>query len=340
MKTIQNCRLHNTTPARRRPLCGFLHCAVITALALAAAPAAAPGPLAAPAALPAIQQNADLLLKCLEKSGLKYEKVGDAVWRVVYQGENRQEVIVAIKSYEDLAVIQSVVAENARPTADQMFQLLRLNFERDLAKLSVLKDNSVVALNETELRILDSPALKRIVQAVAVLADDATPILQKAADPAQASSLSLPRERDQLSLLTLLQGKATMRYDPSQWKPQSINAAGVSQLSYLPGDLWVKVITERIEVPVDSLPDIVLSNAKDEDPNAKIVKRGWRMVNGTRLTFLEYELSIKGIQVTFYNHMCSGPFGTIQIAAWTGRSLIDEFRPVIERLVSGFEIPR
>jgi hypothetical protein len=48
-----------------------------------------------------------------------------------------------------------------------------MNLVVDLVKLSLAgEDGDLVALNETELRLLDGPALKRIVSGVAFCADD------------------------------------------------------------------------------------------------------------------------------------------------------------------------
>ena len=62
---------------------------------------------------------------------------------------------------------------NAKLSAEQTAALLRMNFVADLVKLSLAgEDSDLVALNETELRLLDGPSLKRIVSGLALCADD------------------------------------------------------------------------------------------------------------------------------------------------------------------------
>ena len=226
-----------------------------------------------------------------------------------------------------------------KPTSDQMGRMLKLNFTRDLVKISFEEDNDVVVLNETELRLLDTAALKRIVEAVAILADDVTLIVSGSPAALPASDLNIPPEKDGLASLSLLQGKATVRYDSAQWKMNPTDESGIFQFNYLPGDLWARVISERLVIPLERMPDVALTNVKSEDPNAKIVKRGMRNVNGLRALYLEIEATIQGIPFTYYGHYYSGQLGTIQIVGWTGRSLMEEFRRTIERFVSGFEVP-
>ena len=52
----------------------------------------------------------------------------------------------------------------------------------------------------------------------------------------------------------------------------------------------------------------------------------------------EFEATVEGISLTFYVHYYSDQAGSIQLVAWTGRSLLDEYRPLIEEFVAGFEV--
>ncbi len=57
----------------------------------------------------------------------------------------------------------------------------------------------------------------------------------------------------------------------------------------------MRVISERLEIPIDKLADIALENAKVADPNVKIVPRNWRTVNGLRLLVLEMEATVASV---------------------------------------------
>jgi hypothetical protein len=109
----------------------------------------------------------------LSDSALPWTKASDTSWTTDFKGDHLATVTVLVSVVGDLVISQSVVATSAKLSAAQTAVLLRMNFVVDLVKLSLAgEDSDLVALNETELRLLDGPGLKRIVSGVAVCADD------------------------------------------------------------------------------------------------------------------------------------------------------------------------
>jgi hypothetical protein len=126
----------------------------------------------------------------LSNSTLQWTKASDTSWTTDFKGEHLVTVFVSIVG--DLVISQSVVTTGAKLTSDQTAGLLRMNFVVDLVKLSLAgTDSDLVALNETELRLLDGPGLKRIVSGVALCADDVAQALEgKSTARASAPDLS------------------------------------------------------------------------------------------------------------------------------------------------------
>jgi hypothetical protein len=109
----------------------------------------------------------------LSDSALPWTKASDTSWTTAFKGDHRATVTVLVSIVGDLVISQSVVATSVKLSAAQTAALLRMNFVVDLVKLSLAgEDGDLVALNETELRLLDGPGLKRIVSGVALCADD------------------------------------------------------------------------------------------------------------------------------------------------------------------------
>jgi len=109
----------------------------------------------------------------LSDSSLPWTKATDTSWTTEFKGDHRATVTVFVSIVGDLVISQSVVATSAKLSTAQTAALLRMNFVVDLVKLSLAgEDGDLVALNETELRLLDGPGLKRIVSGLAVCADD------------------------------------------------------------------------------------------------------------------------------------------------------------------------
>jgi hypothetical protein len=113
---------------------------------------------------------------------------------------------------------------------------------------------------------------------------------------------------------------------------------GDFQYTHKNGEIFFKVITERIPIELDKLAEIGFSNAREQDPNAKVTRVGSRRVNGLRMLTREFEVVSSGIQWTFYAHYYSDESCSVQLVGWTGRGLIDEHRAAIEEFVSGFTV--
>ena len=89
--------------------------------------------------------------------------------------------------------------------------------------------------------------------------------------------------------LLIVNSKVTIKYDPKKWKQQRSDEVGQFTFTHSSGDGYAMVVAERIPTSIDSLPDIVLSNLQLEDPNATIVFKEKRRVNGTDVWFLKIE---------------------------------------------------
>ena len=223
--------------------------------------------------------------------------------------------------------------------------MLRINSDVDVAKVSVDGDGNITALNETELRLLDAQGLTHIVDAVAAAADEVASLLSDASGVTndvstenESKPLAAPTEAGSFSTLHLLQNRMAVRYDSSEWNMQASSEPGVHQLQHSTSDLYVRVIEERIQLPLEVMPEVALANALEVDPNVTAIRQGSRVVNRARMLFMEYEATVGGVPFVFVAHFFSDPSGTVQIIAWTGRNLLAEYRDPIERFVSGFEV--
>ena len=282
-------------------------------------------------------QRQQRLARLVKETGLDVS--GEKDWVVQFKGRNLQPVTVYLRVHEDLALIQSQTISPATAASDRLKDLLKLSFDTDLAKLGITEDK-VVALSEVELKSLDGSLLRRLIESVASLADDAYGMLAPApaTESATYSPLVSPRSGSATTKLDLLRGNASLTFDSTGWS-QFNNPGEPSDIMQYRDDnteLFFKVIAERIQVPLENLEAINLKQMKNFDAQARVAKRGWRTVNGQRLLVLEFEASSEGIQFTFLGHYFSSEAGTIQIVAWTSRNLLAEKRPLIDAIVAGF----
>jgi len=145
--------------------------------------------------------------------------------------------------------------------------------------------------------------------------------------------------RDEASgVLSVNGGTMSIRYDPTKWKQDESKEVGRFSFNHSKGDAFALVISERIPVPLDSLPDIALTNAKEIDPNASITFREKRHVNGVDVWFLKLKAVASGIPLIYYGYYYGGKSGTIQILTYTGTNLVDEYESDFMDFLNGFHV--
>jgi hypothetical protein len=283
------------------------------------------------------KQLLERLQRLLNESGLKVEKADDG-WKVRFTGTNAAKVSVDISVFEDLALIQSGTITSRTLTPSEMTALLEQNFQQDFAKVGLVK-NQLIASTETEIRTLDARLLRRLIEGIASVADETFGILSApAAETMTYPSLIGPSRLMRTETIDINRGSASLRYEGHAWK--RFGPSEDLQHRHTSGDAFFRVIAERVQIPIEKLEDVALTNAKNADPNARVVKRGWRLVNGQRLLVLEIDLTVQNVPFVFYGHYYSGSIGTIQIVGWTGKNLLEEYRVAIDAVVSGFQVGR
>jgi hypothetical protein len=101
-------------------------------------------------------------------------------------------------------------------------------------------------------------------------------------------------------------------------------------------DLYGMMITEKIEIPLETLKSSALENGKAAAPDLKIVKEEYRNVNGIKVLLLQMDGSTTGIKFTYYGYYFSNTNGTVQFITYTSQNLLESYKPESEKLLNGF----
>ena len=101
-------------------------------------------------------------------------------------------------------------------------------------------------------------------------------------------------------------------------------------------DLYGTIISEKVPIPLESLREIALLNARDVAPDTKIDHEEYRNVNGLRVLMLEMSGTISGINFAYKGYYYSNSNGTIQIILYTSKSLIKQYDAQVEDFLNGF----
>lgn len=95
------------------------------------------------------------------------------------------------------------------------------------------------------------------------------------------------------------------------------------------------LVTEKIEIPLINMPDIVLINAQKIAPDAEITKEEYRTVNGVKVLCIEFKGTGSGIKLRWMGYYYSGKAGTVQLVTYTSQSLFEENYKTMEGLLNG-----
>ena len=128
--------------------------------------------------------------------------------------------------------------------------------------------------------------------------------------------------------------------DPKQWsfKKADENGAAEYDLSLKGGDLYGMVISEQLEVGLETLADVAFENAQEAGPDMRIVNKEYRMVNGLKVIYMEMEGTIQGIKFTYFGHYYSDSSGSVQFLAYTGTSLAQKYESEINQYLNGIAL--
>ncbi len=139
------------------------------------------------------------------------------------------------------------------------------------------------------------------------------------------------------SRVELNAGRMAVDFDPVKWKDGKVTDGRYS-LNHASGNAFAMIIAESLITKLDVLPDIALSHARAEDPEAKIVLREKRVVNGVELLCLKIEFKAKMIPFAYYGYYFAGKAGTTQIVTCTRQSLAGMYENDFTEFLNGFRL--
>ena len=113
------------------------------------------------------------------------------------------------------------------------------------------------------------------------------------------------------------------------------NPAAEYQFKLKGKDLYAMAITEGIEVSLESLADLALTNARNAAPDAKIRTQEYRVVNGNKVIYMEISGTIQGIKFTYLGYYYSDASGSTQLTTYTASNLVDKYKSEINDFLNG-----
>jgi len=126
--------------------------------------------------------------------------------------------------------------------------------------------------------------------------------------------------------------------DPKVWsfKKADENEEGEYELQLKGGDLYAIMITEKVEIPLETLKGIAVENARSVSPDVTIVKEEYRTVNNVKVLLLQMSGTIEGVKFTYFGYYYSNANGTVQLLTYTSQNLFASYQVNAEALLNGF----
>jgi hypothetical protein len=100
-------------------------------------------------------------------------------------------------------------------------------------------------------------------------------------------------------------------------------------------DLYGMMLTESIELPLESMKSVALSNARSSAADAQVVKEEYRTVNNKRILMMQINGTTQGMKFSYYGYYFSSSKGTVQLVTYTAQNLLPDYLNEIEELLNG-----
>lgn len=128
--------------------------------------------------------------------------------------------------------------------------------------------------------------------------------------------------------------------DPKGWsfKKGTENDAAEYQFQKKGDDVYAMMIAEKLAIPVESLQQIAIDNARAAAPDLQVIKEEYRYVNGIQILMMQMTGTIQGLKFTYCGYYYSNEGGAVQLLTYTGTSLFDSRQKEIESFLNGFVV--
>lgn len=125
--------------------------------------------------------------------------------------------------------------------------------------------------------------------------------------------------------------------DPKIWSFSKSNNNTDSEYEFQSkeGDLYGMIITEKFEIPLESLRIIAFENAKEESPDIRVINEEYRTVNGLKVLYLQMNGTMQGIKFSYNGYYYASTEGSVQFVTFTSQKLMEEFKSLSEELLNG-----
>ena len=100
-------------------------------------------------------------------------------------------------------------------------------------------------------------------------------------------------------------------------------------------DIYGMLITEKFEMPIESLINIAYDNAKNAAPDIKIVEKEYRNINNHNMIMMKMKGTIQGIKFIYYSYYYSNSEGSYQFITYTSQNAFEQYEDEMTNILNG-----
>jgi hypothetical protein len=126
--------------------------------------------------------------------------------------------------------------------------------------------------------------------------------------------------------------------DPKVWKfrtSQSHEAAEF-EIDHVDGSMYALIITEKLDVPTESLGNLAIQNALAAAPDLKVTTKEYRNVNGIKVLMMRMTGTIEDMRFSYFGYYYAADGGATQFLAYASEEFMEENLTEVEDLLNGF----
>jgi len=125
--------------------------------------------------------------------------------------------------------------------------------------------------------------------------------------------------------------------DPKSWSftKGTLEDASEFEFEKKGEDLYAMLISEKIQIPIETLKIVALQNAKRVSSDIELVQEEYRNVNGIQVLMMQMKGTLQGMKFSYFGYYYSNSNGTIQLLAYTSENLFDNYKQDIELFLNG-----
>jgi hypothetical protein len=128
--------------------------------------------------------------------------------------------------------------------------------------------------------------------------------------------------------------------NPKKWRVQTEknNDDAEYELHEETNDLYAMMITEKSEIPILTLKDIAIKNARKVAPDITIEKEEFRIVNGQKVLLVQMKGTYNGVRFIYYGYYYSNKNGSVQFITYSTNNLLVDNIKDCDDLLNGFVV--